>query len=59
MAHGYGAGLGFYYRNYHGLSLVNGWRIYSFDWLGMANSSRPTFPKQCKDQSMDEHVQGK
>ncbi|KAI8819567.1 Alpha/Beta hydrolase protein [Fimicolochytrium jonesii] len=45
MAHGYGAGLGFFYRNFAGLSQVPGWRIYAIDWLGMANSSRPPFPK--------------
>ncbi|KAJ3161763.1 hypothetical protein HDU86_006534 [Geranomyces michiganensis] len=45
MCHGYGAGLGFFYRNYAGLSEVPGYRIYSLDWLGMANSSRPPFPR--------------
>ncbi|PHZ09475.1 alpha/beta-hydrolase [Rhizopus microsporus ATCC 52813] len=41
MCHGYGAGLGFFYRNYQQLSQVPGWRIFSIDWLGMGNSSRP------------------
>ncbi|CAG8457384.1 4027_t:CDS:10 [Ambispora leptoticha] len=43
ICHGFGAGLGFFYRNYHGLSQVPGWRIYSIDWLGMGRSSRPKF----------------
>ncbi|KAI9008195.1 Alpha/Beta hydrolase protein [Gaertneriomyces semiglobifer] len=47
MCHGYGAGLGFFYRNYAGLSqsLSHDYRIYALDWLGMANSSRPAFPR--------------
>ncbi|KAJ3183660.1 hypothetical protein HDU85_002089 [Gaertneriomyces sp. JEL0708] len=47
MCHGYGAGLGFFYRNYAGLSqsLSHDYRIYALDWLGMANSSRPSFPR--------------
>ncbi|KAI9099995.1 Alpha/Beta hydrolase protein [Phlyctochytrium arcticum] len=44
MCHGYGAGLGFFYRNFAGLSELPNWRIYAIDWLGMANSSRPPFP---------------
>ncbi|KAJ3035428.1 hypothetical protein HDV00_003982 [Rhizophlyctis rosea] len=44
LAHGYGAGLGFFYRNFAALSEVPGYRIYAIDWLGMANSSRPPFP---------------
>ncbi|CAG8440143.1 3047_t:CDS:2 [Diversispora eburnea] len=42
MCHGFGGGLGFFYRNYHRLSLVEGWRIYSIDWLGMGRSTRKT-----------------
>ncbi|KAG9284241.1 hypothetical protein G9A89_002051 [Geosiphon pyriformis] len=43
ICHGFGGGLGFFYRNYHDLSQVPGWRIYSIDWLGMGRSSRPRF----------------
>ena len=43
MLHGYGAGLGFFYRNFEALSRVNGWRIYALDLLGMGRSSRPPF----------------
>ncbi|KAJ3272740.1 hypothetical protein HDV01_005268 [Terramyces sp. JEL0728] len=38
MTHGYGAGLGFYYKNYNELKKLDGFNVYSLDWLGMANS---------------------
>ena len=44
MAHGYGAGLGFFYRNYPALGRLQDLQVYAVDWLGMANSSRPRFP---------------
>ncbi|ORX91650.1 alpha/beta-hydrolase [Basidiobolus meristosporus CBS 931.73] len=44
ITHGYGAGLGCYYRNLNSLSQVPGWRIYAIDWLGMGRSSRSAFP---------------
>ena len=34
MTHGYGAGLGFYYRCFPGLAQQPGWKIYAIDWLG-------------------------
>ncbi|KAJ1965959.1 hypothetical protein GGI12_000390 [Dipsacomyces acuminosporus] len=43
MTHGYFTGIGFYYRNYRSLSEVDGWNIYSIDWLGMGRSSRPVY----------------
>ena len=45
-AHGAGAGLGFGYKNYDHLANLGGMRrrVVAFDWLGQANSSRPTFP---------------
>jgi len=49
MLHGYGAGLGFFYKNFEGLSRVNGWKIYALDLLGMGRSSRPPFKVQSKD----------
>ncbi|RIA97216.1 Alpha/Beta hydrolase protein [Glomus cerebriforme] len=55
MCHGFGAGLGFFYRNYHGLSQVPGWRIYSIDWLGMGRSSRPKFI--VKEKTVDKYVE--
>ena len=49
MLHGYGAGLGFFYRNFEGLSRVKGWKIYALDLLGMGRSSRPPFRIHSKD----------
>ncbi|KAI1109187.1 alpha/beta-hydrolase [Nemania sp. NC0429] len=49
MLHGYGAGLGFYYKNFEPLSRLTGWKIYALDWLGMGNSNRPPFKITAKD----------
>ena len=49
MLHGYGAGLGFFYKNFEGLSRVHGWKVYALDLLGMGRSSRPPFKMQAKD----------
>jgi len=49
MLHGYGAGLGFFYRNFEPLSRRHGWRLYSLDLLGMGRSSRPRFRIDAKD----------
>ena len=49
MLHGYGAGLGFFYKNFEGLSRVKGWKIYALDLLGMGRSSRPPFKLNAKD----------
>lgn len=46
---GYGAGLGFFYKNFEGLSRVKGWKIYALDLLGMGRSSRPPFRVHAKD----------
>lgn len=51
MLHGYGAGLGFFYKNFEGLSRVQGWKIYALDMLGMGRSSRPPFRIHAKDQA--------
>ena len=40
---GYGAGLGFFYKNFEGISRVKGWKVYALDLLGMGRSSRPPF----------------
>ncbi|KAL5601174.1 hypothetical protein BROUX41_005979 [Berkeleyomyces rouxiae] len=48
MLHGYGAGLGFFYRNYEPLSRAAGWKLYALDMLGMGNSSRPSFSIKAK-----------
>ncbi|KAL8918307.1 MAG: hypothetical protein Q9172_005466 [Xanthocarpia lactea] len=49
MLHGYGAGLGFFYKNFEGLSRVPGWTVYALDLLGMGRSSRPPFRVHSKD----------
>lgn len=49
MLHGYGAGLGFFYKNFEPLTRVKGWRLYALDMLGMGNSSRPAFRIKAKD----------
>ncbi|CAK7568524.1 MAG: hypothetical protein SEPTF4163_006517 [Sporothrix epigloea] len=49
MLHGYGAGLGFFYRNFEPLSRRKGWQLYALDMLGMGNSSRPPFKVRAKD----------
>ncbi|KAL6719889.1 hypothetical protein ACLMJK_001810 [Lecanora helva] len=49
MLHGYGAGLGFFYKNFEGLSRVKGWKVYALDLLGMGRSSRPPFKLSSKD----------
>ena len=49
MLHGYGAGLGFFYKNFEGLSRVPGWKVYALDLLGMGRSSRPPFRIRAKD----------
>lgn len=49
MLHGYGAGLGFFYKNFEGLSRVKGWKVYALDLLGMGRSSRPPFKLNSKD----------
>ncbi|KAK9456654.1 Alpha/Beta hydrolase protein [Dipodascopsis uninucleata] len=48
ILHGYGAGLGFFYRNFDGLS-VRGWRLHALDLLGYGRSSRPKFQIKAKD----------
>ncbi|KAI9695707.1 MAG: hypothetical protein M1820_008470 [Bogoriella megaspora] len=49
MLHGYGAGLGFFYRNFEALSRAAGWKLYALDLLGMGRSSRPPFRVHAKD----------
>ncbi|KAF9452215.1 alpha/beta-hydrolase, partial [Macrolepiota fuliginosa MF-IS2] len=46
LLHGYGAGLGFYFRNFPALANWAGRRgtsIYAIDWLGMGRSARVPF----------------
>lgn len=48
IVHGYGAGLGFFYKNFEGLSRGKGWQLYALDMLGMGRSSRPPFKLKAK-----------
>ena len=48
ILHGYGAGLGFFYKNFEPLSRAPGWRLYALDLLGMGRSSRPPFKLRSK-----------
>jgi cardiolipin-specific phospholipase len=49
MVHGYGAGLGFFYKNFEPLSRAQGWKLYALDMLGYGNSTRPPFRIHAKD----------
>ena len=49
MLHGYGAGLGFFYKNFEALSRMPHWKLYALDLLGMGRSSRPPFRIHAKD----------
>ncbi|KAL2445521.1 putative cardiolipin-specific deacylase 1, mitochondrial [Exophiala dermatitidis] len=48
ILHGYGAGLGFFYKNFEPLSRPKGWRLFALDMLGMGRSSRPPFKIKAK-----------
>ncbi|PGH18316.1 hypothetical protein AJ80_04494 [Polytolypa hystricis UAMH7299] len=49
VLHGYGAGLGFFYKNYDALSRAKGWQLYALDLLGMGRSTRPPFKINAKN----------
>ncbi|ROT40728.1 abhydrolase domain-containing protein [Sodiomyces alkalinus F11] len=51
VLHGYGAGLGFFYKNFEPLSRAPGWKLYALDMLGMGNSTRPPFRVHAKDKA--------
>lgn len=48
MLHGYGAGLGFFYKNFEPLSRLRGWQLHALDMLGMGRSTRPPFRIKAK-----------
>ncbi|EIW82537.1 alpha beta-hydrolase [Coniophora puteana RWD-64-598 SS2] len=51
MLHGYGAGLGFFFRNFPALAKWAGHRgtdVYAVDWLGMGRSARVPFAIRAK-----------
>jgi cardiolipin-specific phospholipase len=49
MVHGYGAGLGFFYKNLEPVTRTPGLKLYALDMLGMGNSSRPPFKIHARD----------
>ncbi|KAF3904962.1 hypothetical protein ABW20_dc0110655 [Dactylellina cionopaga] len=49
ILHGYGAGLGFFYKNFDSLSNRPGWSLYALDLLGMGRSARPHFKIHATD----------
>lgn len=54
ICHGFGAGLGFFYRNLSPISkTIKNSRVYAIDWLGMGRSSRPQFPMFRSDSESD------
>lgn len=54
ILHGYGAGLGFFYKNFEPLSRRQGWHLYALDLLGMGRSSRPPF--KLKGKTREEQI---
>ena len=49
ILHGYGAGLGFFYKNFEPLSRLKGWQLHALDLLGMGRSTRPSFRIKAKE----------
>lgn len=49
VVHGYGAGLGFFYKNLEPITRMPGLKLYALDMLGMGNSSRPSFKIHAKN----------
>ncbi|KNC86272.1 hypothetical protein SARC_01594 [Sphaeroforma arctica JP610] len=49
IAHGYGCGIGHYFKNYEPIARDTQRRVHGIDWLGMGNSSRPNMSKNPDD----------
>lgn len=56
VCHGFGAGLGFFYKNFAALMGISSSRIFAIDWLGMGMSSRPVFAHS-KPESAEQAVE--
>lgn len=56
IAHGFGAGIGFWYKNYSAWSSIPGLRVFSIDWLGMGRSSRLELPPKAGSLGSDEDI---
>eukprot|EP00842_Homolaphlyctis_polyrhiza_P002791 jgi/Hompol1/3512/HPOL_006578-RA len=57
VCHGYGIGLGHFFKNFPILARVPGYQVFAIDWLGMGNSSRTSLPKLGSDASDEEIVE--
>ncbi|ODV58120.1 alpha/beta-hydrolase [Ascoidea rubescens DSM 1968] len=51
--HGYGASLGFYFKNFQDFSKIPGIKLHAIDLLGFGLSSRPRFPRKQKEKIDD------
>ncbi|KAI6004053.1 Alpha/Beta hydrolase protein [Pisolithus albus] len=59
VLHGYGAGLGFFFRNYPALATWAGHKgtdVYALDWLGMGRSARVPFHVKAKRDDVTSRV---
>jgi len=54
---GYGAGLGFFFKNFKAVCEVEEYQVFSIDWIGMGNSSRPLFPSSHECTNEQEHTE--
>lgn len=59
VLHGYGAGLGLFYKNFRSWASIPGCTLYALDMLGFGLSSRPKFRIQTKDLTLKDPVTGR
>mmetsp|Transcript_1705 Transcript_1705/g.2390 ORF Transcript_1705/g.2390 Transcript_1705/m.2390 type:complete len:456 (+) Transcript_1705:85-1452(+) len=55
LTHGYGSGVGLFFRNLDAIAQIPGVKLYAIDWLGMGNSSRNLFPCDLSEQEKNKH----
>lgn len=56
FVHGFGASLGFFFRNFEQFSQIKGVKLHFIDMLGFGLSARPKFPKYRKGSSKAEDL---
>jgi cardiolipin-specific phospholipase len=58
ICHGFGTGVGFFFKNLLPLSTMTERRVYALDWIGMGRSSRPLFPwvKRSSDKDTEDAI---